>query len=277
MKTWMNLQTLIKPTTTRLILEAMAEKEPRITTTTKKTIRFCFIYCSGRCYHLRGSRIGRTCSSRWYMERRPRSRSKCAIGKSERTSLPFFRKMTKEKGKGKGKGKGRYPARPAHMSLENRRRMRELKANIECRACGRKEHWVRPRQQLTDRANQFGACVVLNEFSDDPDTSAHMVGQHVLLVGEATEQVPLTPTASATGDTKDTATLDARVIDDTDGIKRSTVQRIVACCMGPFCVILRKRLYLWPSKERSYEHAWVPPSWAKRHYRIDVTTPTSSV
>ena len=99
---------------------------------------------------------------------------------------------------------------------------------------------VATRPQLADRANQLAACFVLDEYSDDPDTSARMVGEHVPLVGEATEQVPLTPTASATVDTKDTATFDARVMDDNDeiwtievdhnGIQRSRAERIVACC-----------------------------------------------
>ena len=57
------------------------------------------------------------------------------------------------------------------------------------------------REQLTDRANRIGACFVLNEYSDDLDTSADMVGQHVLLPTETTEQMPLTPTASAAVDT----------------------------------------------------------------------------
>ena len=77
---------------------------------------------------------------------------------------------------------------------------------------------VATRPQLTDRANQLAACFVLDEYSDDPDTSARVVGQHVPLVGEATEQVPFTPTASATVNTKDTATFDARVMDDNDEI-----------------------------------------------------------
>ena len=51
----------------------------------------------------------------------------------------------KEKGKGKGKSKGRYPVRPSHLSLEDRRRrLRELKA--EYCACGRKGHWVHDRE-----------------------------------------------------------------------------------------------------------------------------------
>ena len=43
-----------------------------------------------------------------------------------------------------------------------------------------------------------------------------MVGQHVPLLGEATDQIPLTTTAFATVDTKDTATFDARVMDEND-------------------------------------------------------------
>ena len=48
----------------------------------------------------------------------------------------------KEKGKGKGKGqsKSRYRVRPSHLSLEDRRRLRKLKAKTACRACGRKGH-----------------------------------------------------------------------------------------------------------------------------------------
>ena len=62
------------------------------------------------------------------------------------------------------------------------------------------------RQHLTNQANQIGACFVLNEYSDDPDTSAYLVGQNVPLPTEAPEQTPLTPTASAAIDVKNTAT-----------------------------------------------------------------------
>ena len=104
----------------------------------------------------------------------------------------------KDKGtrKGKAKVKGRYPVRPSHLSLEDRRRrLRELKAKTECRACGLEGHRANDlecamsssssstqnqtrtarmakRQQLTDRANQTAVCFGLNEYSDDPDTSA---------------------------------------------------------------------------------------------------------
>ena len=56
-------------------------------------------------------------------------------------SVQAYLSFGKEKGEGKGKGesKGRYPVGPSHLSLEDRRRrLRELKAKTECRACGRK-------------------------------------------------------------------------------------------------------------------------------------------
>ena len=51
-------------------------------------------------------------------------------------------------------------------------------------------------------------CFVLNENSDDPDTSACMVGQNVPLPTEATP-----PTASAAVDIKNTATVNDRAMD----------------------------------------------------------------
>ena len=55
-----------------------------------------------------------------------------------------------------------------------------------------------------------------NEYSDDPDTPANKVGLNMPLPTETTEQIPLTPTASAAVDAKDTATLNVRVMDDND-------------------------------------------------------------
>ena len=59
------------------------------------------------------------------------------------------------------------------------------------------------RQHLIDGANQTVVRFVLNEYSDDPDISACMVVQHVLLPPEATEP--------ATVDIKET-----HAMDDTD-------------------------------------------------------------
>ena len=155
-------------------------------------------------------------------------------------SAQAYLSFGKEKGKGKGQGKGRCPVRPSHLSLEDRRRrMKELKAKTECRACGRKGHWANDReyamsssssstknqtrtarmatrQHLSNQANQVGACFVLNDYSGDPDTSAYMVGQNVPLPTEPTEQTPLTPTASVAVDIKKAGTFDAHATDDND-------------------------------------------------------------
>ena len=155
-------------------------------------------------------------------------------------NLSFGKDKGKCKGKAKGKGKGRYPFRPSHRSLEDRRRrLKELKAQTECRACGRKGHWANDRecvmsssssstqkqtrtarmatqQQLTNQAKQPGVCFVHNGYSDDPDTSAFLVCQSVPLSTEATEQIPLAPTASAAADIENTATFNDRAMDDND-------------------------------------------------------------
>ena len=76
---------------------------------------------------------------------------------------------------------------------------------------------------------------VLNEYSDDPDTSACMVGQHVPPPGEATEQVSLTPTASAAINTKDTAAFNARVM--ADSFFWNAVQREAAALLPPTLLV----------------------------------------
>ena len=109
---------------------------------------------------------------------------------------------------------GRDPVSPSHLSLEDRRRrLKELKAKTECRACGGKGHWAHDRecamsssslsnqnqtrtasmatrQHLPNQANRVGVCFVLNDYSDDPDTSAVWVGQNVPLPTESAEQLP---------------------------------------------------------------------------------------
>ena len=48
---------------------------------------------------------------------------------------------------GKGAGKGRYPIRPSNLTIEDRRKkLAELKAKSECKACGRKGHWRGDKQ-----------------------------------------------------------------------------------------------------------------------------------
>ena len=53
----------------------------------------------------------------------------------------------KVKVKLKGKGKGKFPVRPSCVPLEDRRRrLKDLKAKTECRACGRQGHWAHDRE-----------------------------------------------------------------------------------------------------------------------------------
>ena len=142
------------------------------------------------------------------------------------------------------------------------------------------------RQQLTDRANQTAACFVHNEYSDDPDFSAYMVGQNVPLPPDATEHIPLTPTASVAVDTKNTVTFNDRVMNVNDepwaieadhrtgwnktfksGTYRGILYGIVLQDYPKQVVKLTKAKSV-PTNMREFL------SWAQRHYRIDVTAST---
>ena len=85
-------------------------------------------------------------------------------------------------------------------------------ANVPCLLSDR----LRKTDKFSNKANQVGACFVLNDNSDDPDTSAYMVGQNVLSPTEPTEQTPLTPTASAAVDVKKAGTFDVHATDHND-------------------------------------------------------------
>ena len=145
---------------------------------------------------------------------------------------------------------------------------------------------VATRQQSTNQANQAGAFFVLDENSDDPDTSTCMVGPNIHLPTETTEQIPLTPTACAAVDTKDTATLNVRVMDDNDemwateadhrtgwnktfksGTYRGMLHGVVLSDYPKQVVSLTKAKSV-PTNMREFL------SWAQRHHRIDVTVST---
>ena len=62
-------------------------------------------------------------------------------------------------------------------------------------------------------------CFVLNDYSDDLDSSAFMVGEHVPLPTESSNQTLLTPIASAAAasvDTKKGGIFDVHAMDDND-------------------------------------------------------------
>ena len=83
------------------------------------------------------------------------------------------------------------------------------------------------RQHLSSQANQVGLCFVLNEYSDDPDTSAYMVGQNVPLPKESARQTPWTLTASAAVDIKKGGIFDVHAMDDNDEPRSRYPKRIV--------------------------------------------------
>ena len=163
---------------------------------------------------------------------------------------------------------------------DSRRRLQKLKAKTECRACGRKGHWTHDREYAmscssssiqtnssyvdtttsVQPSEQVGVCFVLNDYSDDPDTSGYMVGQNVPLPPESAKQTPMTPTASAAVDTKKEGIFDGHAMNDNDepwlstfhiGTKSSRAERIVVCCMKLFWEIIRNTLYHWP-RQRVY-------------------------
>ena len=141
---------------------------------------------------------------------------------------------------------------------------------------------VATRQQLTNQANQAAACFVLNAYCDDPDTHAYMVGLNIPLPKETTEQIPLTPTASAAVDAKDTATYNVRVMDDNDEIWSTEADHRTGWNKTfsrglMYGVVLRD----YPKQVVSLTKAKSVPtnmreffSWAQSHYRTDVTTST---
>ena len=62
----------------------------------------------------------------------------------------------------------------------------------------------------------FVMCFVVNDYSDDPDTSAFMVGQNVPLPKESARQTPLTSDASTAVDTEKCRIFDVHAMDDND-------------------------------------------------------------
>ena len=234
----MNPQTHIKPTTTQSIPEALTEKRLQTSMTTRKNDTL-YLYVAlddvTLCEAAELDAIALLADSGnddFDLKLR-------TIGTSECACLPFFREGQR---KSKGKGKGRYPVRPPHLSLEDRqRRLKELKAKTECDVCGRQGtlgkrsrtrnvflHLVYSKSDTyssysdtttTYHPNESGWSVfVLNEYSDDPDTFAYVVGLNIILPTETTEQILLTPTSAAV-DTKDRATFKVRVMDDNDEIQ----------------------------------------------------------
>ena len=122
--------------------------------------------------------------------------------------------------------------------------------------------------------------------SDDPDTSAYMVGQHVFCRQKRPSRYPLTPTASAAFDTKDTGTFNTRVMDDNDEMWAIEADHRTGWNKTFKSGTYRGMLYGavlrdYPKQVVSLTKAKSVPtnmreffSWAQRHYRMDVTAST---
>ena len=144
------------------------------------------------------------------------------------------------------------------------------------------------RQHLSHQANQVGVCFVLNDCSDDPGTSAYMVGQNVPLM-ESARQTLLTPIASAAPaavDARKQGIFDVHAMDDNDepwlretdhrtGWNKEFNSRTY--CGMLYGIVLRD----YPKQVVSLAKAKSVPvnmreflSWAQRHYRIEVTAAT---
>ena len=205
---------------------------------------------------------------------------------------------------GEGKRKGRYPVRPSHLSLEGRRRqLKELKAKTECRALwskGNMGHMISNVQCLPARlrkirhvkivcrhdnifpTKRIRLCFVLNDCSDDPDTSAYVVGLIVPLPKEPAKQTSLSPTASAAVDIKNTATFNDHAMDDNDEISATEADHKTGWNKTFKSGTYRGMLYGivlrdYPKQVKPLAKSTSVPanmrdfrSWAHRHYRIDV-------
>ena len=140
------------------------------------------------------------------------------------------------------------------------------------------------QQHLSNQANQADVCFVLNDYVDDPDTSAYMVGQNVPLPTESAKQTPLTPTASAAVENKNGGTFEVHAVDDNDepwlsdtdfrtgwnkefksGTYRGMLYRTVLRDY-PQQVVSLATAESVPANTREFLH------WTQRHYRIDVTS-----
>ena len=113
-----------------------------------------------------------------------------------------------------------------------------------------------------------------------------MVGLNIPLPTETIKQIPLTPTASAAVDAKDTATFNVRVMDDNDEIWATEADHRTGWNKTFKNGTYRGMLYGivlhdYPKQVVSLTKAESVPanvreflSWTQRYYRIDVTAST---
>ena len=136
MTTRSNSQMLIKHTTTRVTLGVTSEKKLWTAMTTRKTTRFLqmLLWTTSLVWRqLNWTRLLFSLTHGTVILTQKSAHSWCK---------PMY-KLTFPSERSRVKGKGQSPVRPSCLPLEDRRqRLRELKAETECRACGRKGHWA---------------------------------------------------------------------------------------------------------------------------------------
>ena len=126
-------------------------------------------------------------------------------------------------------------------------------------------------------------CSVLNDYSDDPDTSAYMIGQRIHLPTESVKQTPWTPTASAAVDIKKGGIFDDHTMDDNDEPRLSETDHRTGWNKEFKSGTYRGMLYEVVLRDYPEQVASLVKAnsvlvnmreflfWAQRHYCIDVT------
>ena len=189
--------------------------------------------------------------------------------------------------------KGKYFVRPSHLSKEDRRRrVKDLKAKTECRACGRKGHWANDRectmsstrsssQNATRTARmtvRFKSKTCYIFFNDADDPTAFMASKEVSLPA-LVRQTHLTPRAA------DIPITDLTMNDDDDPRSKEADHRhcwskqfTTGACRGmKWGVVLGdfpKHVFPLVKSKKVPEHLSEFFYWGQKHYFIDAVTST---
>ena len=140
---------LLEHTTTRLTPEVTSEKKLRTITTTRKRSVFSIIVLDDVTVFEAAELDAIALLADMWDNDPDAEVSAQLVQASAQAYFSHGEGKVKGKGKskGKGKGKGKFRVRPLCLPVDDRRQqLRELKAKIECHACGRKGHWAHDRE-----------------------------------------------------------------------------------------------------------------------------------
>ena len=139
------------------------------------------------------------------------------------------------------------------------------------------------RQHLTNQANQIGACFVLNEYSDDPDTSAYYGWSKRTSADRSARTDTFDSDSFRRSRHQEHSHLSRshhgrqrRTMGDRSQSQEQNVQeRNVSwyAVWNCFARLSETSCLTGQSKERRHKHGECL-SWAEGHYRIDVTAST---